>query len=278
MTLRTKSNTYRKFLILLKLIRRKMKILSKTSDFDFDAWYKRIEYEGGAVLIDKYKYWTSFDVIAKMRGILKTKKVGHAGTLDPLASGLMVVCIGRPATRLISTFENETKVYDCKLKLGYTTQTYDLERQEEESGSIEGITLEQIKEVLSSKFTGQILQTPPLFSAINIDGVRAYKLARKDSQVELPEREITIYGFSEIVYDAPFLNFSVECSKGTYIRSLANDIGKELACGAYLAGLRRTKSGDFSVDNAININDLRDMKAHWDETTVPFDYQNYANL
>lgn len=105
-----------------------MKILSNIADFDFDAWYKRIEYEGGAVLIDKYKYWTSFDVIAKMRGILKTKRIGHAGTLDPLASGLMIVCVGRPATRLISTFENQSKVYDCKLKLGYTTKTYDLER------------------------------------------------------------------------------------------------------------------------------------------------------
>lgn len=236
-----------------------MRILNRETLKDFPEWYKNMLEEGGIILVNKELDWTSFDVIAKMRGILRIKKIGHGGTLDPLATGLLLVCVGRPATKLSGFYQDYPKEYRCKITIGASTKTYDLESEPENFKDYSNISRENIIEVINS-FIGEISQVPPRHSAVKINGKRAYELARKDSEFELEHRKITIYSISDINITLPEIEFSVLCSKGTYIRSLANDIGERLGCGAYLSGLIRTKIADFSVENSLMVDEIRNAE------------------
>ena len=212
---------------------------------------------GEMLLFDKPLNWTSFDVVKKIRFLLKHYlgvkkiKVGHAGTLDPLASGLVIVCTGK-ATKKIDEYQGMTKEYIADIRLGSTTPTYDLESEPDEFFPYKHITEEMLASVIS-QFTGEIEQTPPIFSAIKVQGKKAYDLARKGETVELKSRQITIFEIKVLEFNLPDLTVNVKCSKGTYIRSLAYDMGKALGSGAHLTGLRRTRIGEFSVNDAIDV-------------------------
>lgn len=218
---------------------------------------KAEEYlNGQIILVDKPLKWTSFQVVNKLRWALKTKynlkklKVGHAGTLDPLATGLLVLCTGK-FTKKIDTLQADIKEYTGTLYLGATTASYDLETEINEKFPTEHVTEKQILEA-TQKFLGEIDQIPPLFSAIKKDGVRLYEIARRGETIEIKSRKTTIFEFEITEINLPHIEFRVVCSKGTYIRSLANDFGKSLNSGAHLVALRRTKSGEFHVENAID--------------------------
>ena len=212
--------------------------------------------EGHVFLIDKPLDWTSFDVVNKIRWNirkaydLKKIKVGHAGTLDPKASGLLLVCTGK-WTKRIDEFQAQEKTYTGTIKLGVTTPTYDLESDEDQTYPTEHITEELILEA-TKQFIGEIDQFPPMHSAIKVDGKRLYELAREGQEIERKARKVTIEEFKITKIDLPFVDFEVKCSKGTYIRSLAFDFGKVLNSGGYLTALRRTKIGEFDVINADN--------------------------
>ena len=216
--------------------------------------------EGEMLLIKKPYKWTSFDVVGKIRVMLKYRmgikkiKVGHAGTLDPLATGLLIVFTGK-STKKIDEVQVLTKVYTGTFTLGATTPSYDLESAPENQTSWEGISNEMIIEA-SKKFIGEIQQVPPIFSALKIDGKKAYDMAREGTAFEMEARTVNIYDFKITDIQLPEVSFEVECSKGTYIRSLANDFGKALGCGAYLSSLCRTRIGDFSLDDAITLEQL----------------------
>ena len=215
---------------------------------------------GEMLLFDKPLNWTSFDVVKKIRFLLrhslgvKKIKVGHAGTLDPLASGLVIVCTGK-ATKKIDEYQGMTKEYIANIRLGSTTPTYDLESEPDEFFPYEHITEQNLNTVIN-QFTGEIEQIPPIFSAIKVQGKKAYDLARKGETVELKSRQITIYEIEVLEFNLPDITVNVKCSKGTYIRSLAYDMGKALHSGAHLTGLRRTRIGEFSVDDAIDVLDF----------------------
>ncbi len=215
------------------------------------------EIQNGRIfLIDKPLDWTSFDVVNKIRWNirkaynLKKIKVGHAGTLDPKATGLLIICTGK-LTKRIDEIQAESKVYTGTIKLGVTTPTFDTESEENETFPIDHISEEIIHET-TKKFIGEIEQLPPAHSAVKVDGKRLYELARAGKEVELKPRQIKIYDFKITKIEMPFVQFEVHCGKGTYIRSLAHDFGKALNSGGYLTELRRTKIGNFSVDNAEN--------------------------
>lgn len=212
--------------------------------------------EGRVLLINKPLYWTSFDAVRKIRNLIKIKKVGHAGTLDPLATGLLIVCTGK-FTKKINEYMAKEKEYTGSFTLGATTPTYDLESEPVNFQSLEGITAEKIKAATSS-FTGEIMQVPPAHSAIKIDGKRVYELARKGVDVKIEPRKVTIHEFEITVIDLPVVNFRVVCSTGTYIRSLANDFGATLGCGAYLSSLCRTRIGEFTLNKAITPAELEE--------------------
>ena len=207
--------------------------------------------EGQVILINKPLEWTSFDVVKKIRGLIKIKKVGHAGTLDPLATGLLIVCTGK-FTKRISEYMAQEKEYIGNLTLGATTPTYDLESEPGNFKSFENISEKDIH-ATAKNFSGEIMQVPPAHSAIKIDGKRVYELARKGKEVSLEPRKIFIKEFSITKITLPVIDFRVVCSTGTYIRSLANDFGEKLGCGAYLSGLCRTRIGEFSLINAMTI-------------------------
>ena len=210
------------------------------------------EYLNGKVLlIDKPLEWTSFDAVKKVRILTKVSKVGHAGTLDPLATGLLIICTGK-FTKKINEYMAQEKEYTGTFTLGAVTPTYDLESDPENQQPFEHITLDQLQ-AATLPFTGEIMQVPPAHSAIKKDGVPVYKMARKGIEVKLEPRKLTIYTFEITAYEPPLVHFRVVCSTGTYIRSLANDFGSHLGCGAYLSSLRRTKIGNFSVDDALTI-------------------------
>ena len=209
---------------------------------------------GEIILIDKELNWTSFDVVSKLRNSIKKKldlkkiKVGHAGTLDPLATGLLIICTGK-MTKRIDEFSCLNKTYTGKITIGSTTPSYDLETKPNVYYPTDHINDELILNT-AKKFTGKILQKPPIFSAVKKDGVRLYKLARRGVDIKVEKREITIHDFTIISINFPEIEFSVCCSKGTYIRSLANDYGKELGSGAHLSELRRTSIGKYAVDKS----------------------------
>lgn len=208
-------------------------------------------------LIDKPKGWSSFDVVAKLRNIFRAKKVGHTGTLDPFATGLLVVLFNK-ATKMQSEFQNLDKTYSATIKLGYTTKTFDGTSEEENPKSIAHLNSDIIMEAFS-KFIGEYEQIPPMFSAKKVQGRKLYSLARKNIEIELKPNRVTIYNITIEKISLPFVKFEVKCSKGTYIRSLANDIGKALETGAYLFELRRTRIGNFSVDDSLQIQELIDI-------------------
>ena len=207
--------------------------------------------EGKVLLIDKPYDWTSFDVVRKLRSQMRIKKVGHAGTLDPLATGLLILCTGK-FTKKINEYMAKEKEYTGTFTLGATTPTYDLESHPENQQDYSQITKAQMDEA-TKQFTGEIMQVPPAHSAIKKDGKRVYELARQGIEVVLEPRKLTIHDFEITSVDGPEVGFRVVCSTGTYIRSLANDYGKALGCGAYLSSLRRTKIGEFSVENAMTM-------------------------
>ena len=209
---------------------------------------KRTFEDGQVILIDKPLHWTSFDVVRKIRSTLKIKKVGHAGTLDPLATGLLIVCTGK-FTKKINEYMAQVKEYTGTFTLGATTPTYDKESAPENFAAFQHITEDEIKNA-TKKFLGEIQQYPPVYSAIKKDGVALYELARRGEEVELKARTITINEFEITDVALPIVSFRVLCGTGTYIRSLAHDMGQVLGCGAYLSELRRTKIGELNVDDA----------------------------
>lgn len=213
--------------------------------------------EGEVVLIDKDLNWTSFNVVKKVKVLLSQKfelkklKVGHAGTLDPLATGLVIVCTGKE-TKNIEKYQEQMKEYVAEITLGATTPSFDLETDIDERFPIEHITLEAVEKVITD-FTGEQDQTPPVFSAKSVNGKRAYEYARKGKSVELKPNRVTFYGIELLEYDLPVLRLKIKCSKGTYIRAFAKDLGTALQSGAYLSALRRTAIGRNLVEEAYDI-------------------------
>jgi tRNA pseudouridine55 synthase len=210
--------------------------------------------EGKVILIDKPLYWTSFDAVRKVRYLVKTKKVGHAGTLDPLATGLLIICTGK-FTKKINEYMAREKEYTGTITLGASTPTFDLESEPGNFHPFEHITPEELFNAAKT-FTGDIAQVPPAHSAIKQGGKRVYELARRGVDVKMEPRQVTISEFEIVNVELPVVHFRVVCSTGTYIRSLANDFGAQLGCGGYLSSLRRTRIGEFSVDEAITIEDF----------------------
>lgn len=210
--------------------------------------------EGQVILVDKPFDWTSFDVVRKIRSLIRIKKVGHAGTLDPLATGLLIVCTGK-FTKKINEYMGMEKEYTGTFTIGASTPTYDLESEPEKICDFLNITEEQIHSA-TKPFTGEIQQVPPIHSAIKKDGKPVYLLARKGVDVKLEPRAVTIKSFTIEKIELPVVHFKVVCTTGTYIRSLANDYGKELGCGAYLSSLRRTRIGIFTTEHAFTMEDL----------------------
>ncbi len=206
-------------------------------------------------LIDKPLTWTSFDVVRKLKNLGKFKKIGHAGTLDPLATGLLIICVGKH-TKKIDYFQSLPKTYTGTFVLGKTTPSIDLETAFNQEFPIDHITTDQIKEVIQNKLLGEIKQVPPIYSAIKLDGKRLYTHARQGvTEQELPIkiREATIYRFDVDTTNFPEIGFEIECSKGTYIRSIVRDLGEFLDSGAYLNKLVRTKIGEYAIDKAQSI-------------------------
>ncbi len=210
--------------------------------------------DGNFLLVNKPIEWTSFDVVNKLRYLLKIKKIGHAGTLDPLATGLLIICTGK-MTKRIDEFQGLEKEYTGKLVLGQTTSSYDLETDPTPPLEISHITNDQIVTIANS-FLGKIQQVPPIHSSVKVNGKRAYAFARKGQEVTLKPREVDIKEFEITNIAKPAVTFRVVCSKGTYIRSLANDLGETLGVGAYLSELCRTRIGDFQLKNAETLEDI----------------------
>ena len=208
--------------------------------------------EGRVLLMDKPLEWTSFDVVKKIRILTRVSKVGHAGTLDPLATGLLIVCTGK-FTKKINEYMAAEKEYTGTFTLGASTPTFDLESEPVFKSAVDFLMPEMIH-AATIPFTGEIMQVPPAHSAIKKGGTPSYILARKGKEVKMEPRKITIKSFEVTAIELPVVHFRVICSTGTYIRSLANDFGEALGCGGYLSSLRRTRIGEFSVDNALGIN------------------------
>ncbi|MEN8117029.1 MAG: tRNA pseudouridine(55) synthase TruB [Bacteroidota bacterium] len=220
---------------------------------------KTYDFHGGEILLfDKNLEWTSFDLVQKVRNSLcrklgiKKLKVGHAGTLDPLATGLMVLCTGK-ATKKIEELQKGEKEYVATLKIGATTPSFDLETKEDSQKDNSHVTEELLNQVLK-KFIGEIEQVPPVFSAVKVKGKRAFDYARNGEDVKLKPKKIIIKQINIESFGLPHVTLRVVCSKGTYIRALARDIGEELNSGAYLTGLQRTRIGDFRLEDAFDVN------------------------
>ncbi|MFK7972028.1 MAG: tRNA pseudouridine(55) synthase TruB [Bacteroidia bacterium] len=216
--------------------------------------------KGETLLIDKPLGWSSFDVVKKIRYHLcraleiKKLKVGHAGTLDPLATGLLILCTGK-STKSIERIQGQIKEYEATIKFGATTASYDAETPEENITDISQLTEATILEAITH-FTGRVVQYPPVFSAVKVDGKRAFKSARKGQKVDIPSREIWVEKFEILDFSSPEAKVRITCGKGTYIRSLAHDLGQHLGTGAYLTQLRRSAIGDYRADDAWQIEDF----------------------
>ena len=217
---------------------------------------------GALLLINKPAEWTSFDVVKKIRNLIKKKlhlkkiKVGHAGTLDPLATGLLIVCTGK-FTKRIDEIQRQGKCYTGHFTLGASTPSFDLETKVNQTFETAHITKQLLEEVVK-QFEGEINQIPPIFSALKKDGERLYKLVRKNKKVEIESRKVTIHSFKITKINMPEVSFKISCSKGTYIRSIANDFGKALNSGAHLSELCRTKIGEYDLKQATNIKELEE--------------------
>lgn len=213
----------------------------------------------GVLLIDKPAGITSFDVIRKMRRMLQTKKIGHAGTLDPFATGLLVLCVGH-YTRFAGYLTEDDKAYVATVELGVETATHDTEGEVVQRAKIPNDWDKELEQILP-RFRGEISQVPPAYSAIHIDGKRAYDLARKGEKVEIPARTITVHELRASLFKESAFDLTVRASKGTYIRALGRDIGRALGCGAHLTALRRHQSGRFSIDDAHTLDKLEQYTA-----------------
>jgi len=211
--------------------------------------------EGHFLLIDKETQWTSNDVVAFLRGKLKVKKIGHAGTLDPFATGLLIVGVGKESTIRLDEFKNLDKTYEAILQLGEISTTQDPEGKIEKTNFSGQITLEQVQTVLDN-FLGKQKQTPPMHSAKRVKGQRLYKLARQGIEIEREAVDIEIYNIKLLDYKYPKLKIEIKCSTGTYIRQLAQDIGEALGSGAYCLELRRTRIGEYSVNDAKGVKEV----------------------
>lgn len=221
--------------------------------------------EGRVILLDKPLEWTSFDAVRKVRNLVRIKKVGHAGTLDPLATGLLIICTGK-FTKRINEYMAREKEYTGTFTLGAITPTYDLESEPRDIKPFDHITIEQMQQA-AAQLTGLIMQVPPAHSAIKVGGKRVYELARKGKEVKLEPRPVTISTFELTRIELPVVSFRVVCTTGTYIRSLANDFGAILGCGAYLSSLCRTRIGEFTLDQSVSITQfeadvLKEREAH----------------
>lgn len=231
---------------------------------------------GEIIGIDKPLGWTSFDAVKRLRGAIQRRlkvkkfKVGHAGTLDPLATGVLIICTGR-STREIERLQAGSKEYIADIRLGATTPSFDLETEIDTSYPWEHITLQSIEDILP-QFRGKVMQVPPVFSAVKVDGKRAYKFARKGEEVELKAKPLEISELEVLSFEAPVLRLRIVCSKGTYIRALARDIGQALDSGAHLIGLRRTRVGDISIENCLSLDQAME-KINNDPLEFPEDYK-----
>jgi len=220
-------------------------------------------FEGQLIVVNKPLGWTSFDVVNKIRHLsckqykVDKLRVGHAGTLDPMATGVLLICTGK-YTKSIDLLQDGNKEYIASLKFGVTTPSYDSETEEDESFAWEHITRTLFEEKLL-QFTGDIEQIPPLFSAVKLDGKRAYKIARKGRNPEVKTRNVRIDSIAIEHFEMPFVTIRVKCSKGTYIRALVRDIGEALGSGAYLTRLIRTRSGNYSLENALDIDEIENI-------------------
>lgn len=218
---------------------------------------------GEIIGIDKPLGWTSFDAVKRIRGAIQRRlnikkfKVGHAGTLDPLATGVLIVCTGK-ATREIEKFQNGTKEYIAELCLGATTPSFDLETEVDATYPYEHITKEKVLEIIP-EFVGDVMQVPPVFSAVKVDGKRAYNLARKGKDIELKPKALKIDDIELMEFEGNRLVLRIVCSKGTYIRALARDIGRALGSGAHLTGLRRTRVGDITILDCVSIDKVLEI-------------------
>ena len=210
--------------------------------------------EGRVLLINKPIEWTSFGVVSKIRNLIRIKKVGHAGTLDPLATGLLILCTGK-FTKRINEYMAREKEYTGTFTLGSTTPTYDLESEPVNFKAITSLSDEKIQRA-TKNFIGEIMQVPPAHSAIKVNGKRVYELARQGIDVKLEPRKVTISEFEITAIELPVVHFRVVCSTGTYIRSLANDFGEALECGAYMSSLCRTRIGEFKLEDAMSIEEF----------------------
>lgn len=212
--------------------------------------------EDGVLLVDKPQGLTSFDVIRYLRPRLGTQKIGHAGTLDPMATGLLVLLVGK-ATKAQDALQGQPKAYEGTLRLGETTPSQDADTDVAETRPVDGVTGEAIREAAAG-LTGPLAQIPPMYSAVKIGGQRLYKAARRGEEIEREARPVMIYRFDVDAIRMPDVDVFVACSKGTYVRTLAHDLGQSLGCGAHLTRLRRVAAGDFSVDDAWSLADLCD--------------------
>lgn len=226
-----------------------------------DFYSKEDFINGQVILINKPYKWTSFDVVKKIRYLLKSKyefkkiKVGHAGTLDPLATGLIIICTGKFTKQIAALIETDKK-YEAEIRLGATTPSFDLETKIDNEFEVEHITAKKIKNILNDEFIGIISQVPPLYSAKHINGVRAYELARKGEKIELKPNNIEIYNIELQELKLPVMTLQVHCSKGTYIRALARDLGIKLNSGAYLQNLKRVAIGNYNITSAISLEEF----------------------
>lgn len=217
------------------------------------------DFQSGCVfLIDKPLEATSFNMVQMLRRLINVKKVGHAGTLDPLADGMLILCAGK-GTKSISQIQEMAKTYRVEITLGATTPSLDRATEVEEEAEFAHVTREELEKVIEQQFTGTIEQYPPMFSAVKVDGERLYKKARKGETVERKSRNVTVYGVEVLNFDLPRVELNVHCSKGTYIRTLAYDLGKALDSLGYVSQLRRTAIGNFTVGEALEPEDLKSI-------------------
>ncbi|QHL86151.1 tRNA pseudouridine(55) synthase TruB [Nibribacter ruber] len=217
------------------------------------------DFEAGAILLlDKPLTWTSFDLVKKTKFALKIKKIGHAGTLDPLATGLLIMCTGK-FTKRIEEIQAQEKEYTGTFVLGHTTPSFDLETEIDSTSPTDHLTEEMLREAAAS-FLGEIDQTPPIYSAVKVNGERAYNIARRGGEAEIKSKCITIKAFDLTAIEGNQVSFRVVCSKGTYIRSLARDFGVKLGCGAYLSKLVRTRIGDYRLEDAMSLDQLQELR------------------
>ncbi|GAB4559873.1 MAG: tRNA pseudouridine(55) synthase TruB [Anaerolineae bacterium] len=223
----------------------------------------------GLLIIDKDAGLTSHDVVARARKITGISRIGHTGTLDPIATGVLVLCLGK-ATRLSEYLQGHDKRYVATIRLGVSTNTYDAQGEVIQERPVPVLTIEQLRSILS-RFAGPIGQRPPTFSAIKVQGTPAYRLARRGEVVQLPERQVIIHRLTLIDWSPPDLTIEVHCSAGTYIRSLAHDIGEAIGCGGHVRALRRTASGPFTIEQAITLETLAELAAQgrWQHQVLP---------